>query len=571
MSEDILQVFRKSDVTKSGLINRAQFLSLLDRVGVRGSSMLLDLFPDPSTESVDYERFIHWLCDKWKPKPMHLIEPLLVPPLRGLLLPTKTASSENKPSLLDRRRKNRSQASQSICTNGDAPAITTKKVRQAPPAEDVVGMEPPEFEDFAKDPCKDGNGTPLQESIDELSDTLFGLPFSMSMAIPTVEDYPVIAYSNGFTKLTGYEHDEIIGHNCRFLLQGVPAEDIQIATRHESHRYCRAAQLRSLTTLSHTFLIQRNARKNGELFWNLFMLSLIPGPKRRTYVVGLQLDLGPELDLAQGTDIAEAVQPLRRNAEIVQYALFASVVQRGLGDLPCDASARVAGLAMGAADQVKEWIQRAEASSDMYEQWGTLPWAVWPVHSKLALLNGGATLLRLEPEQISTGAIAMSIFPVKKKPRECFFKLRIENVCSLEGDVSKGAWLPSIAFTELSPSSMDELGGPPPALETTARSVCLRGDGRAFVCSMESHPIHQELSNVGMDPLAAVREMDVPYVVTPGDVLECSWRAGVIEIQVNGDIISRVEDEAIPKPPNKIMVYGMIDCCHATCKVTLLA
>merc|ERR1719487_2952449 len=80
------------------------------------------------------------------------------------------------------------------------------------------------------------------------------------------------------------------------LLRGVPKEDISEEVREEARRYCRAAHLRNLTSMSHSFLLQRNARKDGELFWNYFMLTMMPGPDKRTYIIGLQLDLGPTLD-----------------------------------------------------------------------------------------------------------------------------------------------------------------------------------------------------------------------------------------------------------------------------------
>jgi len=44
-------------------------------------------------------------------------------------------------------------------------------------------------------------------------------PESVSFCItdPNLPDNPVIYISSGFTKLTGYEFDDIVGRNCRFL------------------------------------------------------------------------------------------------------------------------------------------------------------------------------------------------------------------------------------------------------------------------------------------------------------------------------------------------------------------
>lgn len=50
-------------------------------------------------------------------------------------------------------------------------------------------------------------------------DMLNSTPESVSFCItdPHQPDNPVIYISSGFTKLTGYEFDDIVGKNCRFL------------------------------------------------------------------------------------------------------------------------------------------------------------------------------------------------------------------------------------------------------------------------------------------------------------------------------------------------------------------
>ena len=50
-------------------------------------------------------------------------------------------------------------------------------------------------------------------------DMLNSTPESVSFCItdPNLPDNPVIYISSGFTKLTGYEFDDIVGRNCRFL------------------------------------------------------------------------------------------------------------------------------------------------------------------------------------------------------------------------------------------------------------------------------------------------------------------------------------------------------------------
>jgi hypothetical protein len=420
-----------------------------------------------------------------------------------------------------------------------------------------------------------GRGEVLEHFSSLLSNDIFGLPFSFSIAIPTIEDAPLIAVSQGFADLTGYTQDEIIGRNCRFLLEGVPKEEIQDQTRLDARRYCRAAHLRGLTKLSHTFLIQRNARKNGELFWNMFMMSLIPGDNTtNSWIVGLQLDLGADLNLTEGADIQAAVEPHMNNLRVVQKMMFGAKLglePDPLGDLGepelQEVHNKVAKL--GLAGDIKDWVQDAEAASDLYQSWGTLPWAIWPASSKYALLNGGTTLLRLEADEIPSGGVAMAIFPMKKSKTGCCFKIRIDELCQFERSVTNGGWLPSVGFTEKSPAAMDEMGGPPKVLEHTAKSVCLRGDGKAFVREDDSH--YAVGDDIPME--CGEAEIDFAYIISVGDVLECWWSNGKLEITTVGEesseTVYRLKSKAIPKPPKKPL-FAIVDCSHSICKATLV-
>lgn len=451
--------------------------------------------------------------------------------------------------------------------------ITGRDIAEGPPVRKVTGADDTEFKGvLKKNEC---TGEILNHFIAKIEEDLLGLPFAVSIAIPTIEDTPLIAISQGFVNLTGYSQEEIVGRNCRFLLEGVPKDEIQAQTRQESRRYCRAAYLRGLTRLSHTFLIQRNARKSGELFWNLFMLALVPIPGSQPWIIGLQLDLGPTLDLESGSDIASAILPHANNLQIVMHMLFGNNLgqqldlgkpTKGEGMSQFDEMASK----MGLADDVKKWVLAAQSCSNFYQEQGTLPLVMWPITSKYALLNGGSTLLRLEAMETPRGGVAMSVFPVRKAPTGCSFKVRIDEVCDFEVDVSKGAWIPSLGFTDVEPADMDGIGGLPCLIETTARSVCLRGDGSMFAWSEKEHWMIRE-------PTPLVDECAVQlsqYVIKAGDTLECLWRQGHFQVSVGSDgeyssILYKITDPAIPRPA-KTPMYALIDCSYASCKATLV-
>lgn len=106
------------------------------------------------------------------------------------------------------------------------------------------------------------------------------VPWTVSISDLNQADEPTIYINRGFTLLTGYEWDEIVGHNCR-LLQG------------NERRQKGSDILRSAINANESGRARvRNYHKNGHPFWNL--VRLIPlqtdNPSLR-YTLGLQLDV----------------------------------------------------------------------------------------------------------------------------------------------------------------------------------------------------------------------------------------------------------------------------------------
>lgn len=94
------------------------------------------------------------------------------------------------------------------------------------------------------------------------------------------EDLPVIYVNSAFESLTGYDADEAIGRNCRFL-QGEETmqPELQILRR-------------SLSEGRESNVILRNYRKDGELFWNhLFTSPVRDEDGNITHFVGILNDL----------------------------------------------------------------------------------------------------------------------------------------------------------------------------------------------------------------------------------------------------------------------------------------
>lgn len=95
---------------------------------------------------------------------------------------------------------------------------------------------------------------------------------------------PVIYANPAFCRITGYDADEVIGRNCRFL-QGDETDPAALVEIRAAIRQSRS-----------TRVVLRNHRKNGELFWNELRLSpVVREDGRVTHYVGVQSDISERI------------------------------------------------------------------------------------------------------------------------------------------------------------------------------------------------------------------------------------------------------------------------------------
>lgn len=154
----------------------------------------------------------------------------------------------------------------------------------------------------------------LQKVVDDLKkEELYGLEFSVTVADPSKPDCPLVACSIGFTELTGYKVHEIVGRNCRFLLNGVPQDLQDDETRLRCRSFClsvsRGAEYDGASEVlpaglskcwfdlpkGELICVQTNATKTGELFRNMFYLKQVELDDS-PYILGLQAGLPEEYD-----------------------------------------------------------------------------------------------------------------------------------------------------------------------------------------------------------------------------------------------------------------------------------
>ncbi|MFI8740659.1 PAS domain-containing protein [Stutzerimonas zhaodongensis] len=122
-------------------------------------------------------------------------------------------------------------------------------------------------------------------------------------------DDNILIYANpAFQRLTGYEVDDILYQDCRFLQAGDRDQPGLAAIREAVRNNTPCRQ------------IIRNYRKDGSAFWNeLSITPVFNEGDQLTYYIGIQKDVTPEVEAKQRVRELEAeVQQLREQLAALQ-------------------------------------------------------------------------------------------------------------------------------------------------------------------------------------------------------------------------------------------------------------
>lgn len=112
-------------------------------------------------------------------------------------------------------------------------------------------------------------------------------------------DNPIVFVNDFFLEVTGYEENEVLGENCRFLQFQEGERDEQPERR----------QLREAVEAGEpTSVLMRNYRKDGTLFWNeLYVTPLRDPDGTLTHFIGVQNDVTERVEALQETQRSEAL------------------------------------------------------------------------------------------------------------------------------------------------------------------------------------------------------------------------------------------------------------------------
>ena len=114
---------------------------------------------------------------------------------------------------------------------------------------------------------------------------------AMCFTDPHQDDNPIVAINSSFTRLTGYEEEEIVGRNCRFL-QGRETDPAEV----QRIRDCIAAR-----EIGYFELLNR--RKDGTPFWNALHVGPVFSEEGELlYFFGSQWDVSEKVEAVRALE-----------------------------------------------------------------------------------------------------------------------------------------------------------------------------------------------------------------------------------------------------------------------------
>eukprot|EP00746_Dinoflagellata_sp_MGD_P106459 gnl/MRDRNA2_/MRDRNA2_44487_c0_seq1.p1 gnl/MRDRNA2_/MRDRNA2_44487_c0~~gnl/MRDRNA2_/MRDRNA2_44487_c0_seq1.p1 ORF type:complete len:245 (-),score=46.15 gnl/MRDRNA2_/MRDRNA2_44487_c0_seq1:233-967(-) len=142
--------------------------------------------------------------------------------------------------------------------------------------------------------------------VEEMNQRIADVEFSVTVSDPSQDDNPLIGCSSGFSALTGYSAEEIVGRNCRFLIDSVPDDHTVESERKKAREFSKACQKIALMGSTSEpgppdcCCLQVNCHKNGTLFRNMFHMHFIR-IDGKAYVVALQNEVPWELEISSSS------------------------------------------------------------------------------------------------------------------------------------------------------------------------------------------------------------------------------------------------------------------------------
>ncbi|MCY7270470.1 MAG: LuxR C-terminal-related transcriptional regulator [Sphingomonas bacterium] len=137
-------------------------------------------------------------------------------------------------------------------------------------------------------------GQPLPQSLPSVTALIESSPIASVISDPRLPDNPIVACNAAFCELTGYDEDQILGRNCRFL-SGPGTEPWLTETIRQGVRDHRPVLVEIM-----------NYKRDGAPFRNAVLVAPIYDTNDELrYFLGSQVDVGDEIP---GPSVARRVR-----------------------------------------------------------------------------------------------------------------------------------------------------------------------------------------------------------------------------------------------------------------------
>lgn len=121
------------------------------------------------------------------------------------------------------------------------------------------------------------------------------------------DDLPIVYCNDGFCRVTGYDREEVLGRNCRFLQCDETSEEALDEIR------------QAIENAERLTIVLRNQKKNGELFWNELSISPVTDENGEVIeFIGFQRDVSRRVNSER--ELRRRENDLEKYATIVENA-----------------------------------------------------------------------------------------------------------------------------------------------------------------------------------------------------------------------------------------------------------
>lgn len=368
---------------------------------------------------------------------------------------------------------------------------------------------------------------------------------------PFSQDCPIVGSTSGFTRLTGYPLESLLGRNSRLLIEGMPRTANSEGNRTGIRDFCEMCRVKGLTNAECCGNIVLNSRKDGTRFHNMFMLGLCKiGPY--ALILGVHMSIGEEHHIDY-SEMKAKKETGRDTLKSVRRHLMSNCRCITPEEDPLQNSRTPSNLSMGS--QQPDFAFFSER-----------------LQSHCLLLHNRTMAVRREPTKVPRDCLLFGDRPVRHSTEGLSFSVKIHQREVFTTRLFSG--LPLMGFTKRGPKDIPDLY--PFCGHYCGASVMIGADGQAFARDRFEHysvldkrPSIEDIQMFSVDPSKPCDLQRAAIRPQHGDVLCCTYlRSGHIVLEVNGEMIIAFDVER-PIDDNA-QYYAVLDLCFSVYSVMLV-